>query len=268
MTTLLLIRLCFIAFVLVPLLEAQQQQPIPGEAPSSVQERQMKQQQQEGQGATNTPQMAQIPVGTNTPQLATVNSSKKAGPRNLNCHELNSRNFATKMRESSKWLILFYAPWCSHCRQFEPAYAELAREYHAESNRGILVGKVDGDAEMALASRFDIRAYPSMYLIDGWDVYTFDGDRSKKKIREFVEGGYKDTEPIPILYSPMGPMGVMQGLLIETGNTFADIFFWIQKMLGLSEFVCSLLIAGFFFFGCLVLILILAVCFTPKTKID
>ncbi len=57
-----------------------------------------------------------------------------------------------------------------------------------------MVGKVEGSKERTLSSRFSIRGYPSFFLIDGWDVYEFNGIRSKDTLINFAKRDYKKEE--------------------------------------------------------------------------
>lgn len=71
---------------------------------------------------------------------------------------------------------------CIHCQRLEPtleATAKILHSFHADrEGRKVKVGKVDGAAERALASRFNIRGFPSIFLIDGWEVREYEGPRT------------------------------------------------------------------------------------------
>jgi len=110
----------------------------------------------------------------------------------------------------------------------------------------VKVAKIDGDSERAIKSRFGISHFPCFYLIDGWSVYEFEGSRSTNKLVEFAKGGYKELEPMPFMTSPFGPMGLLQGWLMQAGvhvmNTYG---YWINER-GFSPFllVCALVMGG------------------------
>ena len=36
---------------------------------------------------------------------------------------------SAKLKEKECCIILFYAPWCGHCTQFKPVYAEFAKKF-------------------------------------------------------------------------------------------------------------------------------------------
>mmetsp|Transcript_6650 Transcript_6650/g.8092 ORF Transcript_6650/g.8092 Transcript_6650/m.8092 type:complete len:223 (+) Transcript_6650:24-692(+) len=185
--------------------------------------------------------------------------------------KLNSTNFDVSIRDGSVWLIEFMAPWCTHCRKFEMEYESVAFAVHGRNNkkdRKVKVGKVDGDAERAIANRFGIRSFPCFFLIDGLSVYEYEGTRSKDELVKYVTTDYKADEPLSFLMSPMGPMGQLQALLMIIGNAGSALFVWAQKITGFSPVVTGILVAGgalsSFLFGLIVVVIIV----TSKDKED
>lgn len=66
------------------------------------------------------------------------------------------------------------APWCRHCQQLAPAFAQAAATLRNESSPARL-GKVDATAQVALASEFDITSYPTLKLFrDGNRTHPLD----------------------------------------------------------------------------------------------
>jgi thiol-disulfide isomerase/thioredoxin len=110
--------------------------------------------------------------------------------------ELTSVTLDSNIRNGGLWMIEFYAPWCSACANFAGTYAKLAHTIHStnsERQRPIHVAKVNGDKERASTSRFNIQSYPSIFVVDGWQVYQFVGLRSEEALLKFVlREGYKD----------------------------------------------------------------------------
>jgi thiol-disulfide isomerase/thioredoxin len=45
---------------------------------------------------------------------------------------LNARNFERFVRRVPHVLVQFYAPWCGHCKKFEPIYQRAASHLHME----------------------------------------------------------------------------------------------------------------------------------------
>lgn len=182
--------------------------------------------------------------------------------------QLTARNFNSHVWDGHVWLVEFYAPWCSHCTSFASTYKEIAEHFHAIPDGKIKVGRVDGDSEKALASRFGVSSYPSFFVVRGLSVYEFSANRSKKNLMDFVDGGYKKTSQIPFYSSPMGPLGLLQALLISTGISVADTFRFLQDDVGVSPLLAGGIMFGTAFIACFIGIVFLAIVITPKTKLD
>jgi thiol-disulfide isomerase/thioredoxin len=55
---------------------------------------------------------------------------------------LTSGNFSTTIALNPVVLVEYYAPWCAHCKRFEPVYEQAAPVLNS---LGIVAGKVKSD---------------------------------------------------------------------------------------------------------------------------
>eukprot|EP00550_Attheya_septentrionalis_P010263 CAMPEP_0198288690 /NCGR_PEP_ID=MMETSP1449-20131203/7116_1 /TAXON_ID=420275 /ORGANISM="Attheya septentrionalis, Strain CCMP2084" /LENGTH=209 /DNA_ID=CAMNT_0043986887 /DNA_START=118 /DNA_END=743 /DNA_ORIENTATION=- len=160
--------------------------------------------------------------------------------------ELDMRNFDSSIRDGNAWLVEFYAPWCGHCVHFAPTYEAVADALHArhiDGERNVRVGKVDGDAEKAIMSRFSINGFPSFFLLDGWTAYQYEGDRSLNGLVEYATKTYKEMDPIPLMSSPFGPFGQLRAIVLYFGLIILGIFEWLVSK-GLSNTIAGILMCS------------------------
>jgi thioredoxin 1 len=70
---------------------------------------------------------------------------------------LGQHNFEEVVTSNGIVLVDFWAAWCGPCRMFGPVF-ESASEEHPD----IVFGKVDTEAEQALAAHFGIMSIPTL----------------------------------------------------------------------------------------------------------
>ena len=74
---------------------------------------------------------------------------------------LTDDSFDSFMSSESSVLVMFYAPWCGHCKRMKPEYVKAAAAIKAKGLSGRLAA-VDTTKERSLGQRFDVKGFPTI----------------------------------------------------------------------------------------------------------
>jgi thioredoxin 1 len=99
--------------------------------------------------------------------------------------EFDESNFdAQVLGRAGLTVVDFWAEWCVPCKQMARLLGELADELP----EGVLVGKVDADANRALVEKYGVRAIPSLlFFKDGVLVEARTGVDRRQVLKKAIE---------------------------------------------------------------------------------
>lgn len=125
--------------------------------------------------------------------------SKQADPDAV--VELTDSNFEKEVLQSEDiWLVEFFAPWCGHCKNLAPHWAQAATELKGK----VKLGAVDATVHTVTASRYGIRGYPTIKYFPGGkkdrEGEEYDGGRTASDIVSWALDKHAQNVPPPEVY--------------------------------------------------------------------
>lgn len=112
-----------------------------------------------------------------------LGGGKSSGGSSDDVIELTDSNFDKLVLQSDDiWLVEFYAPWCGHCKNLAPHWAEAATKLKGK----VKLGALDATAHQSKASEYNVQGYPT--------IKYFPPGKKTRSSAENYEGGRTSSD--------------------------------------------------------------------------
>lgn len=109
--------------------------------------------------------------------------------------ELTGDNFDEMVinQDSQGWLVMFYAPWCGHCKAAIPELNEAANLLKKE--KLVKIGRINCDENRDKCGNYGIRGYPTIKWFANGSNEDYQGGRDRNAFVSFIEGKKEFVSP-------------------------------------------------------------------------
>lgn len=90
----------------------------------------------------------------------------------------------------SKEVVICKAEWCGHCKKAAPEFQKLmgASPITLKDGSKAVVKILDADKDKSEISKYKVRGYPTVLVVDAGQVTEYPGERTSSGIINFLNG--------------------------------------------------------------------------------
>uniref|UniRef100_A0A6M2DV45 Protein disulfide-isomerase n=1 Tax=Xenopsylla cheopis TaxID=163159 RepID=A0A6M2DV45_XENCH len=102
-------------------------------------------------------------------------------------HELTDDDFTARLGELETALVMFYAPWCGHCKRLKPEFAKAAETLQGDETP-IALAKVDcTEGGKETCGKFSVSGYPTLKIFRNGELsQDYNGPREAGGIVKYM----------------------------------------------------------------------------------
>lgn len=95
-------------------------------------------------------------------------------------------NFTTHNMKYPKQILLFFAEWCPHCKNFEPEWIKLKKDISPY----LKMRKINGDKNRKTLDKYKVDGYPTIIIKNGSYTTKYEGPMKHKPILDFIKNQF------------------------------------------------------------------------------
>jgi len=97
--------------------------------------------------------------------------------------DLDASSMEDVENSDETWVVDFWASWCGPCQKMEPIYEEVSEE-----TEKVNFGKVNMEENSDLATKYNVKALPTLLMIKEGDVVAKnEGFMDKEELESWVQ---------------------------------------------------------------------------------
>ncbi|XP_014249457.1 protein disulfide-isomerase A3-like [Cimex lectularius] len=102
--------------------------------------------------------------------------------------EFTDDDFSTRIKDHESALVMFYAPWCGHCKKLKPEF-EKAASLLVDNDPPVALAKVDcTEGGKSTCNEFSVSGYPTLKLFkNGEFSMDFNGPRDANGLVKYIK---------------------------------------------------------------------------------
>ena len=129
-----------------------------------------------------------------SPQPETPQQESEWSEEKSEVVHLTDATFDSFLAANPSVLVMFYAPWCGHCKAMKPQYTEAAKLMKDTGVEGVLAA-VDA-TKSKIGERFNVQGFPTVkYFKDSEMLYEYGYERTSDALAKFMKDPKEPPPP-------------------------------------------------------------------------